>query len=305
MVFAILSLWAPLAGQETDRVGLIAWGASLPMDQRIGLELQRFGGARSLDQGYVRAFPQEVRFRIFSSADARVTELLSGQCSPFVNVSIGGSEFGDLPHDSPGEEIRRRSEDFEGSLIRTEMVACLETDLSDPEKVLEIYTSPEFRMAADSRIESMWDGPEGSCFETKGVHGLVDPTRGCNRIEDFRGEGVAAQHSQVVFNEGVRPYQPVFFKESLKTFVRLSGGMALHYINYTRASGLSRLARWVAAGQIRGSQEKNVEELNRWLARQFLRDDVPSRKSLISPSGREANPLHRTVRRGLQAALVS
>jgi len=171
-----------------------------------------------------------------------------------------------LPEGSTGEE-RKAWERFEESLIRTEMVACLETENPDPEAVLQIYVSPEFRMVAESRIIDMWEDEEGACMETKGVLSLVEPTRVCNRIQDFRAEGVAAQHSQVVFNEGRKPYEDVYFKESLKTFVRIPGGMALHYINYARAGNLGRLERWAGPGQIRGSQEGNVAELQRRLRR--------------------------------------
>ena len=137
--------------------------------------------------------------------------------------------------------------------------------MTDPGAVLGIYVSPEFRMVAESRIVSMWDDAEGACLETKGVLSLVAPTRVCNRIQDFRADGVAAQHSQVVFNQGEEPFEDVYFKESLKTFVRTPGGMALHYINYSRAGNLGRLARMVGPGQIRGSQEGNVKELQRRL----------------------------------------
>ena len=89
----------------------------------------------------------------------------------------------------------------------------------------------------------------------------MDPTRACNQINELVTEKLAAQHSQVVFNDGRDPFQTVFFKESLKTFVLIPGGVALHYINYTRAAGLGRLKRWVGADRIRGSQENNVREL--------------------------------------------
>ncbi len=151
-------------------------------------------------------------------------------------------------------------------MIRTEMVACLETDRTDPQEVLEMYVSRDFRMAAESRIVDMWVDEEGGCMETKGVLSLVEPTRICNRIDGFRGEGVAAEHSQVVFNEGQKPYEEVYFKESLKTFLKTPGGMALHYINYTRAGNLGRVKRWAGPGKIRGSQENVVKELQRRLS---------------------------------------
>jgi hypothetical protein len=70
----------------------------------------------------------------------------------------------------------------------------------------------------------------------------------------------------VVFNEGRSPYQEVYFKESLKTFVKVPGGLALHYINFTRAQSLGRIERWVGTGQIEDSQKENVKELLRVLS---------------------------------------
>lgn len=256
-------LATPAVGQEAQPGNLAAWGTSLPLDQRIGRELQRFGGSEPLDREYIQDLPREIRSRVFGSADTWVAELLTGRCNPFLTVSIGETQFEGLLNPSVAGDLVERSQDFEGSLVRTEMVACLETGLASPDEALEIYVSPEFRMAAESRIESMWESPEGSCFETKGMYGLVDPTRVCNRIEEYRAAGVAAQHSQVVFNEGLDPYQPVFFKESLKAFVKIPGGLALYYINFTRTRNLGRLQRWVASGQIRGAQEKNLRALKR------------------------------------------
>jgi hypothetical protein len=251
------------AGQVPPTGGLAGWGSSLDLDPRISREILRFQGGRGLSSVHANFFAEAVRSRVFFAAAEKVSLLQTGACSPFVEVTMGKSDL-TLPEGSTGAE-RNAWERFEESLIRTEMVACLETENADPEAVLQIYVSPEFRMVAESRIIDMWEDEEGACMETKGVLSLVEPTRVCNRIQDFRAEGVAAQHSQVVFNEGKKPYEDVYFKESLKTFVRIPGGMALHYINYARAGNLGRLERWAGPGQIRGSQEGNVAELQRRL----------------------------------------
>jgi len=215
-----------------------------------------------------------IRSRVFSSAGRQVELLLNGECTPFVDVSMGEPDSLSAP--GVAGDLEKAWQKFGDSVVRTEMVACLETDITDPAEVLQLYVSPEFRMAAEGRIIDMWEGPEGQCMETKGVLRLVDPTRVCNRIQDFRGEGVAAQHSQVVFNEGKKPYQDVYFKESLKTFVRIPGGVALYYINYARVGGLGRLERWAGPGQIRGSQEGNVEELQKRLRARSSKSPVVS-----------------------------
>ena len=90
---------------------------------------------------------------------------------------------------------------------------------------------------------------------------LLDPTLACNRIDRMSVEGLASEHSQVVKNQGVDPFQDVFFKESLKTFVRIPGGIAYHYINYSRSVKLGRLKRAIGGGRIKASQEDNARAL--------------------------------------------
>ena len=265
--FAVLLCCGRAVGQEVTSDDLALWGESLPTDSRIIAELQRFVDDAPLSRGYASAVAREVRSRVFTTATEHLALLLDGECIPRLDVTIGVSPFASASLGGLPDAERRTRERFEGSVIRTEMVACLETEWPDPVEVLELYTSAEFRMAAESRIDSMWIGDQGTCLETRGVYALVDPTLVCNRIESFASGMVAAQHSQVVLNEGSEPYQDVYFKESLKTFVRIPGGMALHYINYTRAAGMSRLSRWVAEGKISESQEGNIAEFQRWLSR--------------------------------------
>lgn len=238
-----------------------AWGDSLPHDGHVIDEMMRFRGGNALTHVYAEMFAREVRSRVISTADARVSSLLTEECVPSLDVTIGEWEFSHPFYESVEGDLEKAIDGFEGSLIRTEMVACFHGTDGQPGPVLDLYTGKEFRMAAQDRIQDIWPDPKGSCVETKGAYGLVDPTKVCNKIAEFRIEQIAAQHSQVVFNEGVDPYQAVYFKESLKTFVDLPDGLALHYINYTRTSDLGRMSRWVGAGKIRDSQQAMVDLL--------------------------------------------
>jgi hypothetical protein len=147
--------------------------------------------------------------------------------------------------------------------VRAEVVACFQGDLTDPEEVLDIYTSPEFRMATETRIRSIDEDEGESCVATRGVPGLLAPSRACNRIERYSGGRIAAEHSQVISNPGAEAggVQEVYFKESLKTFVVIPGGMALHYVNISRTADLGRLGRWVGARSIREGEERKSEGL--------------------------------------------
>jgi hypothetical protein len=251
----------PLLVQEQTVLSVADWGESLPLDSQVVEEIMRFKGGDALSPAYAEFFAREVRSRVISAADSKVASLLAGRCEPFLDVTIGEWEFSDPFYDEVGRDLGRAIGNYEGSLIRTEMVACIGGTDEEPGSVLDLYTGPEFRMTAEDRIQDMWDDPKGSCVETKGAYGLVDPTRVCNKITEHRTERLAAQHSQVVFNEGAKPFQDVYFKESLKTFVQLPDGIALHYVNYTRTSDLNRMERWIGGGKIRESQEGMVQLL--------------------------------------------
>jgi len=242
-----------------------SWGDSLSLDQRVLTELGRFPAEEQVEEELLLEFAREIRSRVFQGIESFSGSLASGGCEASIDVRIGDLDFSDL-EERVGEDAFSNEawEKFLKSLIRTEMIVCLETAYT-PSEILQHYISPEFRMKSQSRIVEMWSDSVGSCMETKGAYGLVDPTRICNRTKEIHSEDLAAQHSQVVFNEGEGPFQAVYFKESLKSFVRFPGGVALHYINYTRAANLGRLERWIGSGKIEDSQKDTVEELHRWL----------------------------------------
>ena len=127
------------------------------------------------------------------------------------------------------------------------------------------YVDPEFRMTVSSRIKHIWSEGGDSCIETKGFRPFLESTLVCNGIDEFHGGAIAAQHSQVVSNPGGDDHQDVYFKESLKTFVEIPGGIALHYINYTRTVKLGGLRKRIGRGKIAGSQEKAVDGLRKIL----------------------------------------
>ncbi len=266
--FPVLLLVSLLAPQESPVGGqeLGAWGRSLDVDARIVGELGRYqaDGGESLDEAYRWALARAVRQMVFEAAETRVSQVLGEGCNPFVGVTM--LEPGFVTREGSGAQPVG-SRKFEESIIRTEMVACVDTERDDPEGVLKLYTSEEFRTAAESRIEDMWEDGEGSCMETGGVMAIVDPTRICNRIDRFVQGPLASEHSQVVFNEGQKPFQDVYFKESLKTFVRVPGGLALHYVNFTRTVDMGRVERWVARRKVPESQERNVSELRSRIGR--------------------------------------
>jgi hypothetical protein len=199
-----------------------------------------------------------VRSAVIDAATSQVARIRSGSCEPFIDVQLLRAGFASPSGEKPRDPAAKK---FEDSFFRTEMVACIETDRVDAGEVLDLYTSPDFRRQTHSRIARIVVEGDQMCVKTQGIWALLEPTSVCNRLRRYSARGMAAEHSQVVWNDGSDAYQDVFFKESLKTFVRIPGGLALHYVNYTRTVSLGRLSRSVAPGRVEESQRRNLEAL--------------------------------------------
>jgi hypothetical protein len=242
-------------------VGDPEFGAFLeevPLDPRArdGLALFRQGSPGPLPAAYVDALPAAMRERVVAAAIRAHARLSDGLCEPSIDVSYPGAGLSGV---APGEgdTVRR----FEDSFVRVEMVACFDgTDIT-PGVALAMYTEADFRMEASSRIREIVTEDGLSCVATDGVPVLLDPSRACNRITQAETPDWASQHSQVVRGESGSGFQPTYFKESIKTFVRLPDGVGLHYINYTRSTGLNGLKKRIGRGKAADSQREQVELL--------------------------------------------
>ncbi len=121
-------------------------------------------------------------------------------------------------------------------------------------------------MSTRSKIKRIWMEDGLDCVETEGVRIVMSPTLYCSRIDEFHDSTMAVQHSQAVSSKGGDGYQAVYFKESLKTFVKVPGGIVFHYINFYRASGLGGVQKRVGKGKIVESEKRAVEELGKRLS---------------------------------------
>ncbi len=248
-----------ISAQEELSTDLGRWLAALPLDTRIAGEMGRFThDDAELNAGYRSAMVATQRGFLTREVDQAVAALLLGPCEPSVEVTYPRKDDND-------QEIKAEKE-FEKSFIRTEMFWCFETSQDDPTAALEIYTDADFRMEASSRIEGVWAEGDLSCVESGGIRALLSPTKSCSLISRLLENGMAAEHSQVVWNEGQDPYQDVYFKESVKTFVRIPGGLALHYLNYSRTTNMGRMQRWLGTGSIEDSQKDSAELMAQRLA---------------------------------------
>ena len=243
------------------------WRDTLEIDERILTEIIRFdeaegGSGDGFGNDFASGLATDIRRLVFDTVAERLEALSRGQCTPFVEVTYPEPGFASRDGEAPAEKRERK---FEAGFIRTEVLACLECEGVSPEGVLRAYTDPEFRKRVSSRIERIWMDGDDSCIETKGFRPFLSSTLACNRIDEFHAPRIASQHSQVVSNPGGKDYQDVYFKESLKTFVVIPGGMALHYINYTRTVKLGGLRKSIGRKKVIGSQEDAVEALQRML----------------------------------------
>jgi hypothetical protein len=259
----------------TSRPGLIdvvdRWAASLPLDPGVDRELERYGGERrqALPEAYRSALALYLRGRVTAEAGARIQEFLEGGCTPFVHVSFGPDAAALPPEFRVSGSMETR---FVDGLTRVESVACFSADGLAAKGALELYTSPDFRRASESRIREIREEGDLSCVETAGVPALLAPSRACNRITHLIQGPIASEHSQVVSNgEGSR-LQPIYFKESLKTFVEVPGGLAFHYVNYTRSADLGAISRGIGRRAVKDAEERRIREFRRRLSSPDLPD---------------------------------
>jgi hypothetical protein len=244
---------ARVNGQEIRPTPLASWGAGLGIDERVLGEMGRFDDGGTLSDGYPSAFARQMRSEVFVAAERALGALASHGCEPMITVDLPVPR-GNVPAD-PRSPVAER---FEQSLIRVESVTCISTERDDPAAALTLFTSPEFRRAAESRIEEIRVEGGKSCERTGGTFPLLAPTSSCASLARLDADGFSALHSQVIANPDAARTQLVYFKESLKTVVRIPGGIAIHHVHYSRSVNLGRLERWVASGKVRGAEENTL-----------------------------------------------
>lgn len=233
------------------------WILRLPFHTGVVGEAIRFeAGEQRLDAAFAEAQSRRVRNAALEAVHSRVDQVLGEGCIPSVEVDFPEPSEWSLPGLDPPQRA------FLNGFVRTVAVACFQSD-APPAQALDLYTSPAFRMEAESRIERMWEEDQNLCILTGGVPLLLAPTEACNRVDRLIQPDLAVEHSQVVRNSTDKGIQPVFFKESLKTFLKTPDGLAFIYVNFSRSTDLGRASRWVARGKIRESQEGQAEALRR------------------------------------------
>jgi hypothetical protein len=266
LLIGFLALGSTAAAQSTpsdarSATGVIGeWARSLEPDARASRELAAYrgNGGGPLGEAYRAALASRVHAALFAAASRQVDRFLEGACEPFVDVTFGSSTLDPAAGDRPrrGDEGR-----FEGGLVRVESVACLALPDVSAERALRVFTSPEFRSSQESRIRTIREEGDESCVETGAVPGLLSPSHACNRIRRLVHARVASEHSQAIRNAGGDGFQPVYLKESLKTFVEIPGGLAVHYIHYSRTADIGGVERWVAARRIRASEARKADAI--------------------------------------------
>jgi hypothetical protein len=256
---------APVSGAAAPDVAALftAWGDSLPLDEAIAGQIARYSREEDdLGDAYPASLAAAVRRLLLGDAKRALAKLPREPSEPVVEVEYLDAGFANDGLEPDNDHQR----DFEKGFIRVESFAFIPAKEVDPERALELYTSPQFRMDVSSRIERIWQEDGLSCIEVGGVTAILSPTQYCNRVDALIQPGLACEHSQTVANPGGDDYQTVYFKESLKTFVAMEGGLAYHYINYTRTVKLGRIKRTFGRGQIEGSEMDKIRELERRLS---------------------------------------
>ena len=247
------------SGSDNRANHIRIWGDSLGLDPRVPTEIERFQKVEGeFSSGYSFQLAFDIRELIFESAVANIQKLSDGENSPFIEVLFPEPGF-TVAHAKPAG---RNSENaFEEGFVRTEMLASFEAAGITPREAMQIYASQEFLKKVSPRIKIIWHEGDKRCLEIDGVKMILSPTLSCSRVDEYHEPGMALQHSQVISNGSEEDYQIVYFKESLKVFVAIPGGVALYYINFTRSADMGWLKKSIAPGKIKESRQKAIEEL--------------------------------------------
>jgi hypothetical protein len=253
---------APHLPPPTEGVG--PWAAYLPLDPGVTREMERYRaqGREALSEEYRNALALHLRGRVAAEAGARTREFLEGRCTPSVRVTFG-EEGAALPPELRAQGSAESR--FVEGLTRVESVACFEAVGLSAEEALRIFTSPGFRRTTESRIREIRAEGDLSCVETEGVPALLAPSQACNRITWAIQGPMASEHSQVVSNGQGSRFQPIYFKESLKTFVEVPGGLAFHYVNYTRSADMGAISRSIGRRAVQDAEERRIRAFRRQL----------------------------------------
>jgi hypothetical protein len=251
-------------GANYDPVSAIrAWGDSLIMDQRVIAEIKRFEKKEGdFGEPYPLQLASGIRRLVFECTASGVANLLAGRCTTQVEVAFPEPGFAAAEGGSPEKKSEKK---FEDAFVWTEALACFTAEGVTPDEALQIFTSEEFRMEESSRIKRIWMQDGEFCMEIDGIKMILSPTLSCSRIDVFHAPGFAMEHSQVVSNGNDEDYQEVYFKESVKAFIAIPGGIALYYINFTRATDLGWPKKSLSAGKIKESRVKAINELRKRL----------------------------------------
>jgi hypothetical protein len=262
-VFPAAHRAGPRAEASEALASAMMWADTLPIDPRVMAEIDRFAAAEKgvFRGGNAAELAAAARRRVFSAVSDALSNPAVRGGKPSVEVAFMEPGFGG---GLQGEGVPPLEAEFEKSIVRTECLAFIEGEDISPDAALGIYAEPAFRMSVHSKIKRIWMDGGLDCVETEGVKFLLSPTLYCSRLDEYRDSTVVMQHSQVVANDG--EYETVYFKESLKTFVKVPGGMIFHYINFFRGSGLGGVRKSVGKGKIIESETRAVEELSRRLS---------------------------------------
>jgi hypothetical protein len=248
---------------DDRRARVRQWSESLAIDPRVVGEVRKYvRDNREFSEKYAMELAAGVRALIFEAADACLRDVSNGHYEPFVQVDFPDPGFAVGRDEDQVDKLGRR---FEKGFVRSEFLAFIKADGVTPTAAMSVYTSKDFRLKTSSRTRRIWDEEDVRCVEAR-KKTFVPPMMSCNRVEELHGEGFALQHSQVVSNPGGTGFQTIYYKESLKTFIEVPGGILVHYINYSRSKKVNSFTKGIARKKLVTAQQEAVKVFEETLA---------------------------------------
>jgi hypothetical protein len=183
------------AGRDFAAV-VTGWGDSLALDGAVAEQIAMYSREEDdLGENYPATLADRMRRLLLDDAARALSKLPTGPGDPAVEVQFLDAGFA---NDGGAEPDDGHQRDFEKGFIRIESFAFIPAVGVAPEQVLELFTSPQFRMDVSSRIKRIWPEDRLSCIEVGGVTAILSPTLACNHVDVLIEPGIASEHSQVV-----------------------------------------------------------------------------------------------------------
>jgi len=231
-------------------VSSLAFAKTVSVPNEVKVELRKYQDhGQGLSANAIQAFPLRVHQMILQRQN-HFFEGLNGKCQDTIEITFG-------PQVMASEDESLRS--FEAGLVRIEASKCY--DNADPDELIQISASPEFKKKAFPTLRQITVENNLSCETTSAPS--IGKSRYCYLSFDLeKSDLVSSQVNFLTFNDDDKSFDaPVYFREAFVSARRM-GPQTLYYVlSYVRSTELSSFKKFFAKDYIAKVQKQVFTEL--------------------------------------------